>query len=97
MAGEVFNDDIGQAIYARLLNYAIEKNQGKPISALKKQITKTENIVGITKETLLQALKAESEVLIFKQTFGEEIPTLFISGVLHAIDVLEGGGSVMAK
>jgi methyltransferase-like protein len=97
MSSEVFDDEMGQAIYARLMNYAIESSPKKPISNLSEHVKQTAKIVEITKETLIQTLKAESEVLIFKQTFGEEIPTLFISGVLHAIDVLEGNGSVMAR
>jgi hypothetical protein len=97
VTAEIFRDEIGQAIFNRLMNYALETNNKKPISKLEKHINDTAKVVEITKETLLEALKAEVEVLIFKQTFSEEIPTLFISGVLHSIDVLEGNGSVMAK
>ncbi len=97
MTAEVFRDEIGQAIFNRLMNYALETNNKKPISKLEKHINDTAKVVEITKETLLQALKAEVEVLIFKQTFSEEIPTLFVSGVLHAIDVLESNGTVMPQ
>jgi hypothetical protein len=97
MRAEVFRDEIGQAVFNRLMNYALETNKSKPISKLEKHINDTAKVVEITKETLLQALKAEVEVLIFKQTFSEDVPTLFISGVLHAIDVIEGNGSVIAK
>jgi hypothetical protein len=97
MRAEVFRDEIGQAIFNRLMNYALETNNKKPVSKLEKHINDTAKVVEITKETLLQALKAEVEVLVFKQTFSEEIPTLFISGVLHAIDVLESNGTVMPQ
>jgi hypothetical protein len=97
MSKEVFQDELGQAIKTRLMNYALEKNKDTDIEKLERHIENTATVVQITREAIIEALKAESEVLIFKQTFQEAVPTLFISGVLHALDVIQGNGSVMGR
>jgi hypothetical protein len=79
------------------MNYAIEKNRKTNLEILERSVNNTEKIVEITRETILQALKGEVELLIFKQTFNEPIPTLFVSGVMHAIDVVNGEGFITNK
>jgi hypothetical protein len=97
MNPEVFRDELGSAIKTRLMNYAIEKNRKTNLEILERSVNNTEKIVEITRETILQALKGEVELLIFKQTFNEPIPTLFVSGVMHAIDVVNGEGFITNK
>ena len=97
MEPEVFKDEIGRAIKTRLMNYAIEKNRKTNLEILERSVNNTEKIVEITRETILEALKGEVELLIFKQTFDEPIPTLFVSGVMHAIDVVNGEGFITNK
>lgn len=86
----VFQDFVGQSIKTRLFNYALETNQNKDHKTINRAVNRTDKIVEITREAILEALKAESELLVFKQACGESIPTLFVSGILHAIDVIEG-------
>lgn len=91
---QVFEDAVGQAIKRRLLNFAVTKYNNPDPEVMEAAVNRTKNVVAITREAILEALKAESELLIFKQTFNEPIPTLFISGVLHSIDVIQGEGIV---
>lgn len=91
---EVFEDAVGQAIKQRLLNFAAKKYSNPNLEVIETLVNRTRNIVAITREATLEALKAEGELLIFKQTFDEPIPTLFISGVLHSIDVIQGKGLI---
>lgn len=90
----VFQDVVGQTIKTRLFNYALETGKNQDHNAINRAVNRTDKIVEITREAILEALKAESELLVFKQTFGDEIPTLFISGVLHSIDIVDGKPSV---
>lgn len=91
---QAFLDAVGQATKVRLLNYVHEKYKNPP-KDLEAAIERTANIVAVTREATIEALRAESELLIFKQAFGEPIPTLFVSGVLHALDVIQGKGSII--
>lgn len=90
----VFEDAVGLAIKTRLLNFASTKYNNPDPEVMEALVNRTRNVVAITREAILEALKAEGELLIFKQTFDEPIPTLFISGVLHSIDVIQGEGIV---
>jgi hypothetical protein len=94
MEPKVFQDELGKTIKTRLMNYALEKNTKTNSEVLLRSVNNTEKIVEITREAIAQALKGEIELLIFKQTFNEPIPTLFISGVMHAVDVLNGEGFI---
>ena len=94
MAPKVFQDPIGQTIKTRLMNYALDKYKDKAMKTIINAVHRTDKIVEITREALVESLKAESDLLIFKQTFGEPIPTLFISGILHSIDILDGKPSI---
>lgn len=89
-----FLDPVGQSIKVRLINYVHEKFK-KPPKDIEAAIERTANIVAVTREATIEALKGEIEVMLFKQTFGEPIPTLFISGVMHALDVIQGKGSII--
>lgn len=91
---EVFKDAVGQAIKRRLLNFAATKYSNPDPEVMEALVNRTRNVVAITREAILEALKAEGELLIFKQTFDEPIPTLFISGLLHSIDVIQGEGVI---
>lgn len=90
----VFRDIVGQAIKMRLMNYAFSKYTNVNPETINNSIDRLSNVVEITREAILEALKGETELLIFKQTFDEPVPTLFISGVMHAIDVVDGKHSV---
>ena len=94
---DIFNDEIGQHIKIRLLNYAVNKYKGHQIEQINQSINSAAKIVEITREAIVERLKAESEVLTFKQYMGDDVPLLFISGVLHALDTIEGTGSVIAE
>lgn len=93
---QAFLDSVGQATKVRLLNYVHQKYKNPP-KDIEAAIERTANIVAVTREATIEALKAEVEVLTFKQTFGEVIPTLFLAGVLHALDVIQGQGSIIGS
>ena len=97
MGVEVFNDPVGQRIKALLMNYAMEHYDSTP-EQLEPGIDKTHLIVGFTRQAIIDSLMAEVEVMTFRNVNDEhQIPTLFIAGVLHAVDVAGGKGSIIGK
>jgi hypothetical protein len=94
---EVFNDPVGQRIKALLMNYAMEHYDRTP-EQLEPGIDQTHLIVGFTRQAIIDSLMAEGEVITFRNVNDEhQIPTLVIAGVLHAVDVASGKGSVIGK
>jgi hypothetical protein len=94
---EVFNDPVGQRIKALLMNYAMEHYDKTP-EQLEPGIDQTHLIVGFTRQAIIDSLMAEVEVMTFRNVNDEhQIPTLFIAGVLHAVDVAAGKGSVIGQ
>ena len=94
---EVFNDPVGQCIKALLMNYAMEHYDKTP-EQLEPGIDQTHLIVGFTRQAIIDSLMAEVEVMTFRNVNDEhQIPTLFIAGVLHAVDVAAGKGSVIGQ
>jgi hypothetical protein len=94
---EVFNDPVGQRIKALLMNYAMEHYDRTP-EQLEPGIDQTHLIVGFTRQAIIDSLMAEVEVMTFRNVNDEhQIPTLFIAGVLHAVDVAGGKGSIIGK
>ena len=95
---EVFDDPIGQRIKSLLMNYAMEHYDSTP-EQLEPGINQTHLIVGFTRQAIIDSLMAEVEVMTFRNVNSTEhqIPTLFIAGVLHAVDVAGGKGSVIGK
>ena len=98
MGVEVFSDPVGQRIKALLMNYALEHYDRTP-EQLESGIDQTHLIVGFTRQAIIDSLMAEVEVMTFRNVNSTEhqIPTLFIAGVLHAVDVAGGKGSVIGK
>jgi hypothetical protein len=94
---EVFDDPVGQRIKALLMNYALERYDRSP-EQLEPGIDQTHLIVGFARQAVIDSLMAEVEVMTFRNVNDEhQIPTLFIAGVLHAVDVAGGKGSVIGK
>jgi hypothetical protein len=94
---EVFDDPVGQRIKALLMNYALEHYDRSP-EQLEPNIDQTHLIVGFARQAVIDSLMAEVEVMTFRNVNDEhQIPTLFIAGVLHAVDVAGGKGSVIGK
>jgi hypothetical protein len=94
---EVFDDPVGQRIKALLMNYALEHYDRSP-EQLEPGIDQTHLIVGFARQAVIDSLMAEVEVMTFRNVNDEhQIPTLFIAGVLHAVDVAAGKGSVIGK
>ena len=92
---EVFDDPVGQRIKSLLMNYAMEHYETPP-EKLEPGINGTHLIVGFTRQAVIDSMMAEVEVMSFRNANGEhQIPTLFIAGVLHAVDVASGKGSVI--
>ena len=94
---EVFDDPVGQRIKALLMNYALKHYDRSP-EQLEPGIDQTHLIVGFARQAVIDSLMAEVEVMTFRNVNDEhQIPTLFIAGVLHAVDVAGGKGSVIGK
>jgi hypothetical protein len=96
MTPEIFEDEVGQRIRTKMRNYAIE-HYGKEIKGLDESLDRTCVIVGMTREAVVEALEAEISIMCFRNATGDEIPTTFIGGVLHAQDVVQGRNSMMGK
>jgi hypothetical protein len=95
---EIFEDPVGQRIKALLMNYAMEHYESTP-EQLEPGIDRTHLIVSFARQAIIDSLMAEVEVMTFRNVNSQEhqIPTLFIAGVLHAVDVAGGKGSVIGK
>ena len=93
---EVFDDPVGQRIKSLLMNYAME-HYDTPPERLEAGINGTHHIVALCRQAVIDSVMAEVEVMSFKNANSKEhqIPTLFITGVLHAVDVAAGKGSVI--
>ena len=97
MGVEVFNDPVGQRIKALLMNYALE-HYDSTAEKLELGINQTHLIVGFARQAIIDSLMAEVEVMTFRNFNDEhQIPTLFIAGLLHAVDVAGGQGSIIGK
>jgi hypothetical protein len=96
MTPEIFEDEVGQRIRTKMRNYAIE-HYGSEIKGLDESLDRTCVIVGMTREAVVEALEAEISIMCFRNATGDEIPTTFIGGVLHAQDVVQGRNSMMGK
>lgn len=96
MGLEVFSDSIGQGIKAKLMNYAAE-HYSTPPDQLEAAVDRTHLIVGAAREACIEALETEVSVMTFRNINSEEdvIPITFLAGVLHALDVLKGGHSII--
>lgn len=90
-----FEDEVGIAIKQRLVGFAAEAYDNPNYDRIHQSIKQAAQVVAVTRDAIEDYLRGESEVLLFRHSQGEEIPTLFIAGVLHAIDVIEGKGSVI--
>lgn len=94
---QVFDDEIGQRIKTLMRNFATE-HYGDDIDGLEESLDRTRVIVGFARQAVNDALDAEVSVMCFRNSTGDEqIPTLFIGGVLHAQDVIQGKGSIVGK
>ena len=95
---EIFEDPVGQRIKALLMNYAMEHYESTP-EQLEPGIDRTHLIVSFARQAIIDSLMAEVEVMTFRNVNSKDhqIPTLFIAGVLHAVDVAGGKGSVIGK
>ena len=91
-----FLDSVGQSTKIRLMNYVNQRFKNPP-KDLEAAIERTANIVAVTREATIEALKGEVEVLGFKSAMGENIPPMFFAGVLHALDVIQGKGSMIGS
>lgn len=94
MGIEVFNDPVGQRIKALLMNYALETYSGSPKS-IEASVDRTHQIVAFARQASIDALMAEADVLCFRQSSGENVPIEFVSGILHAADVIAGKNSII--
>jgi len=96
MGLEVFSDSIGQGIKAKLMNYAAE-HYSTPPEQLESAVDRTHLIVSAAREATIEALENEISVMTFRNINSDthEIPITFIAGVLHALDVIKGGKSII--
>jgi hypothetical protein len=96
MGIEIFKDPIGQGIKAKLMNYAAE-HYSTPPEQLESAVDRTHLIVSAAREAIIEGLENEISIMTFRNINSEsdEIPIMFIAGVLHALDVVKGGKSIM--
>jgi hypothetical protein len=96
MGLEVFSDPIGQGIKAKLMNYAAE-HYSTPSDQLEAAVDRTHLIVSAAREAIIEGLENEISIMTFRNINSgtDEVPIMFIAGVLHALDVVKGGKSIM--
>ena len=78
------------------MNYAAE-HYSTPPEQLEAAVERTYLIVGAVKEACIDALESEISVMSFRNVDADQeiIPVTFIAGVLHALDVIKSGASVI--
>jgi len=100
MGIKVFDDPVGQRIKALMINYALQENPDNnySIKSLEKSVEKTHKIVEFARQGLVDSLQAEADVLCFRRVSGDQnIPIDFISGILHAVDVITGDKTIIGN
>ena len=96
MGIEIFRDPLGQSIKAKLMTYAAE-HYSTPPEQLEAAVERTHLIVEAVKEACIDALESEISVMSFRNVNANEelIPVTFMAGVLHALDVIKTGTSII--
>lgn len=96
MGIEIFRDPLGQSIKSKLMTYASE-HYSTPPEQLEAAVERTHLIVEAVKEACVDALESEISVMSFRNVNANEelIPVTFIAGVLHALDVIKTGTSII--
>ena len=95
---DVFADTIGQRIQSKLMQYAYENDyQGNP-EQLERQIKALANVIHIARESIADVIEAEVEVLASRDTNElNQTQILFMSGLLHAHDMITKGTELIGK
>ena len=96
MGIEIFNDPLGQSIKSKLMNYAAAHYK-TPSDQLEAAVERTYLIVEAVKEACIDALENEISIMSFRNVNSNEtvIPITFMAGVLHALEVIRSGASII--
>lgn len=90
-----WQDTIGQAIHAELVNHALKVKPDADHEKLEKSIKNTTISVGLTRQAISKVLQAEVDTLVAYRALGTYINLDFIAGLLSAVDLVDKGKHVM--
>lgn len=78
------------------MNYAAE-HYSTPPEQLEAAVERTYLIVGAVKEACIDALESEISVITFRNVNADQdvIPVTFLAGIMHALDVIKNGTSII--
>lgn len=97
----IYQDHVGQAIKAKLMNYAIGKFVDPPAS-IEASIDRMSTIVAIVREAIENCLDAEMGCLssrgyLSTEDTEEKVPIIFLAGLSHGLDVIKGNVSLIGR
>jgi hypothetical protein len=101
MAIDIYQDPVGRAIKAKLMNYATTK-YSDPVASIEASINNMAQIVAIVRDAIEDCLDAEIGCLsargyVSPDDTEDKVPILFIAGLSHALDVIKGDHSLIGQ
>lgn len=93
---KVFEDLVGQRTKELMRHYANSGRRPIDPEELEEAINDQYKIVELTRKAITDILEAETEVLCMRM-LEKEIPTVFISGVIHATEIIKSGNLIMGN
>jgi transcriptional regulator of acetoin/glycerol metabolism len=97
LAMKVFDDLVGQRTKELMRNYANSGTRPIDQEELEEAINAQHKIVELTRQAITDILEAETEVLCMRMIQDKNIPTVFISGVIHATEIIKSGNLIMGN
>lgn len=99
MAQKQLGLNMTDALQSRINNllkaYALSKSPDMSVEEVQKAVEKTKVITHIAKTACVDILQGELDLLLWRDSTGNKIPSIFIAGIMHAIDVLEVDDSIV--
>lgn len=93
---KVFDDLVGQRTKELMRHYANSGPREIDPEELEEAINAQHKIVELTRKAITDILEAETEVLCMRM-LENQIPTVFISGVIHATEIIKSGNLIMGN
>ena len=90
-----WEDTVGQTIHSEMFNAAKKQKPDSDSEKLHKSIIRTSLSVGIARESIAKVIDAEVDALTTYRALGDEVPLMFIAGLLAAADLIRFGIHVM--
>jgi hypothetical protein len=92
-----FDDMIGQRIKNKLIQYAYEKGYEGSHEQLLESILMLNNVIQITRQSIVDIMQAEVEMLAARDESKLPAHLTFMAGILHGQDMVEHGQTMMGS